>query len=1069
VLFHAAWALVVSRCSGKHDIIFGSVFSGRLQGPAGMDRALGAFINTVPLRVNLQGRTALQLVQQIQQVLLALLPHEQSSLAEAQRCSAVPAGTPLFTALLNYRYTSDDAQRLERFGIREVMSRDQTNYPFCMAVDDSGDALVLKAQTDSSITAIAVLAMMDTALGSILHALETEPGFIALELPVMPDADVNCLREFAKGPTLDWPQTGLIHQLFEDRAQKVPAAVALVHAGVSLSYGELNRRANKLARYLIDGGVKPGKLVALCLERGIEMVVGLLGILKAGGAYLPLEPAYPVERIHYMLEDATPHAVLMQEALRPLLEPSGVPLIAIDSQWDEISQSDDRDIKPEAIGLGSEHLAYVIYTSGSTGRPKGVMVEHRQLVNFLGAMQDGAPLESTDCLLAITTLSFDIAALEVYWPLINGAKLAIASREDASNAYALAEAMQRLDVTVLQATPATWQMLLDSGWAGRPSMRGLCGGEALSVALSEQLNSKTRDLYNLYGPTETTVWSCMRKIDGMTDARKGGQVSIGRPLANMQAHVLNGDMQPVPVGVSGELYVCGTGVARGYLNHPSLTAERFLPDAFSTDAGARMYKTGDLARWRSDGQLEYLGRSDHQVKIRGFRVELGEIEAQMAAFPGLREVVVLAGEDGAGGKRLVAYIAMSPGIEPSGEELRAHLKTMLPDHMIPSAWVRLDKLPQTPNGKLDRRALPSPDDNALIIRAYEAPKGQMEEELAEIWRELLRVERVGRMDNFFDLGGHSLLAVRLLSRLQAWVEDLTLLSIFQHPTVKSLAELMLSGSFAIAEKTNPVLLRGGTLAIPLFVVHEVSGQAFPYVSLARLLKGDMPVYCLHMGNEDKDDFSTTMESLARRHIEAIRQVQPRGPYHLAGWSFGGILAYEIVNQLLQANESVDFFGLIDTQAPSTEKKIYRPVDAGAAAALFVEYLSLLHPSMGDDALTGLRKLPDLQTVLAECWRLGYLEKEITLEAVQSILVTSLLLLNCADHYEPPHLPIKINLYTGSATAAADDFGGWRSLVGDRVKSETIGGTHLSIMRLPYVQDLARSISRELIGLPASGN
>ena len=453
----------------------------------------------------------------------------------------------------------------------------------------------------------------------------------------------------------EYSQNKSVHELFEQLVERVPDTVALTYEGQSLTYSDLNAKANQLAHYLIEKGVGSDHLVGICVERSLEMVIGLLGILKAGGAYVPLDPSYPAERLQYMLEDATPKVLLTQAHLIERLPATKAEAIALNERWSEIAQRSSENPSPQAPGLASHHLAYVIYTSGSTGKPKGVMVKHQGVVNFLISMGGEPGIDPTDRLLAVTTVSFDIAALEIYLPLITGARLFLASREAASDAELLMRMIEEFQVTILQATPATWKLLLSAGWKGQPTLKALCGGEALATDLSRKLQARVGTLWNLYGPTETTIWSCCQRIEAIPGER-GSVESIGHPIVNNHIYVLDSRGQPVPIGVVGELYIGGLGVARGYLNRADLTAERFLPDSFSSELNSRLYKTGDLGRRRADGNIEYLGRNDHQVKIRGFRIELGEIEAHLLQHPQVNEAVVLAREDAPGDKRLVAYV-----------------------------------------------------------------------------------------------------------------------------------------------------------------------------------------------------------------------------------------------------------------------------------------------------------------------------------------------------------------------------------------------------------------------------
>jgi amino acid adenylation domain-containing protein len=578
----------------------------------------------------------------------------------------------------------------------------------------------------------------------------------------------------------------MIDARFESQVELGPDRACLVYGEVVLSYREVNERANQLAHYLRGLGVGPEVMVGICVERSPELLIGLLGILKAGGAYLPLEPSYPAERLAYMLGDAGPALVLTQSRCRDALQASSARLIDLDIEWPTIAAAGKANPVAPGEDRDGQRLAYTIYTSGSTGRPKGVMVSHRALANTLQSMSLEPGLHAHDTLLAVTGISFDIAALELFLPLTVGARVVIASREQAADALLLANLLASCGATVMQATPATWRMLLDGGWRGDPRLKVLCGGEALPLELARRLEGHCASLWNLYGPTETTIWSAVAPIDPAA-----GRVPIGPPIANTQFYILDAHLQPVPIGVHGELYIGGTSVSRGYLRRPDLTAERFIPDPFGSQPGARLYRSGDRVRWRPDRSIEFHGRLDDQVKIRGFRIELGEVEAVTAAHPAVREAVAVARPDPAGGHQLVAYVVPAEPA-PSIGDLRAHLKTRLPDYMIPSAFVLIKTLPLTANGKVDRKALPAPEqDRTSLATTYLAPRDRDEELLAGIWAEVLGIPRVGINDNFFELGGHSLLATQAIARIRkTFNAELSLIALFQTPTIAELVKLV---------------------------------------------------------------------------------------------------------------------------------------------------------------------------------------------------------------------------------------------------------------------------------------
>ncbi|MEO8383508.1 MAG: amino acid adenylation domain-containing protein [Acidobacteriota bacterium] len=784
VLFHVAWAQVLARCTGRRDVVFGTVLSGRLQGAAGADRALGMFINTLPLRVSLDGN-ARQVVEQSYQRMVGLLAHEQAPLSMAQRCSGVPALLPLFTTIFNYRHSVDAAATAtpNMEGIRLLSVHEAVNYPIAVAVDDYGHDFALKVQSVRERNHERVNQYLLKALNALVSAVETEEQRPLATTDILPAEERRqLLHAFSATEAAD-PNAMLVHELFEQQAARTPDAVAVVFEDRHLTYGQLNDRANQLAHCLVGLGIQPDDRVAVGVERSLEMVVGLLGILKAGGAYLPLDPEYPGERMQYMLRDGAPKVLLTQQGLRRPLPTVAVPTLLLDSHELEAELSAQPTSNPDARarGLTSSHLAYVIYTSGSTGEPKGVMVEHHSCSNMALAHAGRFEITTDSRVLQFVSPAFDVCAAEVFMTLAHGASLHLAQWQRLLPGEPLQTTLRELAIT---------HALLPVGVAAvcepdeLPDLRYLIvGGDVCPPALTRRRHHDLQ-LFNAYGPTETTVCASVQACSEVyLDT-----VPIGRPFANARIYILDGNREPVPVGVEGEIYIGGAGVARGYLNQPDLTADRFVNDPFSAEADARMYKTGDLARWLADGKIEYLGRSDFQVKIRGFRIELGEIEAKLNACAGVGEAAVVAREDVAGDKRLVAYLVANDGVSLEAPVLRAMLSMQLPEYMLPSAFVMLDALPLTANGKLDRQALPAPELSAMSAREYEPPQGEIEEIVAGLWQDLLKVTRVGRHDNFFELGGHSLLAIRITAALNARLAiQIPIRDVFESATVVSLA------------------------------------------------------------------------------------------------------------------------------------------------------------------------------------------------------------------------------------------------------------------------------------------
>jgi amino acid adenylation domain-containing protein len=716
--------------------------------------------------------------------------------------------------------------------------------------------------------------------------------------------------------TAESARTVCVHQLFEAQVERTPEAIALRFGGMQLTYRELNARANQLARFLARRGATPGVLVGIAVDRSPDMVVALLGILKSGAAYLPLDPGYPYDRLQFMIEDAGVSLTVRQHRPGARALPQNDAAVCLDSDRPAIAREDAANF---SSGARPQDLAYVIYTSGSTGKPKGVQIPHGAAVNFLTSMAHQPGLTSKDTLLAVTTLSFDIAGLECYLPLTVGAKIVLASREVAADGARLLELLNTSGANVMQATPATWRLLLDAGWEpGKMRLKVLCGGEALPGALAGQILKRCGSLWNMYGPTETTIWSTLQRID----AAGQGAAPIGRPIANTQVYAVDANLQPVPAGVAGELLIGGDGVAWGYRNRPALTAEKFVPDPFGRVPGARLYRTGDLVRCQQDGNIEFLGRIDHQVKVRGFRIELGEIEAVLGAHPAVREVVVLAREDVVGDPRLVAYLVADPQRVPAASELRRFLQQKLADYMIPSAFVTLDALPRTLNGKIDRRALPAPESGRRDLeKECVAPRDALEQQLATLWEEVLGVRPIGVKDNIFDLGAHSLVIARVFARIQRiFGKHVSPGLLLEAPTIEQVAARLRVPPDKSAW-TPRVMLHPGGSGTPFFCVHGGQGGIYLFRTLAQLLGDDRPVYGLQSLGAPADAFPyRTIEEIAACYTRAVLEVQAQGPFLVGGYCFGGIVAYEMAQQLRRAGHEVALVVSFNGPNPAARKR-----------------------------------------------------------------------------------------------------------------------------------------------------
>ncbi|WP_122869408.1 non-ribosomal peptide synthetase, partial [Pseudomonas viridiflava] len=763
-LMHLAWAQVLGHLSGRESVVFGTVLLGRLHGTEGVERALGVFINTLPLRIELGSQSVRDAVLDTHRRLTGLLAHEHAQLALAQRCSALPAGAPLFNTLLNYRHSAahkaaDDATVQAWQGIEVLNAEERSNYPLTLSVDDLGEGFSFTAQATPGIEPQRICDYLHEALTHLILALEQQPDTDMTQLAILPAAERQELLSVFNDTRRDYPREQPVHRLFEQRAARHPDRVAAEHGQRSITYGELNAQANRLAHYLIEQGIAPNDHVAIVLPRSLELLIGQLAVSKCAATFVPLDVNAPAERQSYMLDDCQAVCVLTRSTA-----PINGATRRIDLDSLDLNGQPGHD--PE-LEQGSDTAAYVMYTSGSTGAPKGVRVPHRGIARLV--LNNGyADFNEHDRIAFASNPAFDASTMEVWGALLNGGQLCVVDHETLVDPVRFSALLIDARISVLFITTALFnQYVQQIPQALRGLRLLLSGGERADPASYRALLSQAQGLrlFNVYGPTETTTFATTCEVRAVSEGDES--VPIGRPIGNTSIYVLDAHQRLAPKGVTGELYIGGDGVALGYLNRPELSVEKFLVDPFSDEPGAMMYRTGDLGRWMEDGQLECLGRNDDQVKIRGFRIELGEIVSCLHQLPGIGETVVLAREDEPGNVRLVAYYTShEEDTLLAPEQMRAHLQASLPDYMVPTAFIELKTLPLTANGKLDRRALPKPERSALFGMNYEAPEGEFEVALAEIWAEVLQVERVGRHDHFFDLGGHSLLAMRMVSQVR---------------------------------------------------------------------------------------------------------------------------------------------------------------------------------------------------------------------------------------------------------------------------------------------------------------
>lgn len=758
----AAFQVLLGRYAGQQDLLVGTPVANR--GRTELEGLIGLFVNTLVLRGDLSGDPTVQeLLGRVRESCLGAYAHQDlpiGRLVEDLRPVRDLSRNPLFQTMLVLRNVRFEARDLPGLSVTPMdVDRRASQFDLTLNVEERPDGLHGTFEYATDLFDEATIARMAGHWQTILAGMIASPACRVAELPLLTDGERQQLLVEWNDTRAAVPEV-LVHELVEAQVARTPERTAVTAGATTWSYAELDARATRLAQALRARGVGRGQLVGLCLDRSADMIAALLGILKAGAAYLPLDPSFPAERLRFMVEDAQLALLVSTTALARAFSLPRERQLLIDADAEAIASAPATRLPVDAQTAQPGDPAHIIYTSGSTGKPKGVVIPHRAVVNLLTSLTREPGLRASDRLVAVTTLSFDIAAVELLLPLMVGAHVIVASRDEAGDGEALRALLESSHATVLQGTPATWRLLLDAGWMGTADFLAMTGGESLSPDLAEALLARTGALWNLYGPTETTVYSTGGRV---THPRAG--ISIGRPVANTTVRVLDAQRQLCPIGVPGELYIGGAGVALGYLHRAELTAERFLPDPFAATPMARLYRTGDRARWLANGTLEHLGRLDFQVKVRGFRIELGEIEAALADHEAVRQAVVAVRGSSPDEARLIAYVTLRPGQTATGSELRRFLRRSLPEYMLPNAFVELDELPRTPNGKVDRKALPSAGEQRSAEGDFIAPRSTIEKTVADVWQEVLGVSRISVRDNFFELGGHSLLAAQMVARL----------------------------------------------------------------------------------------------------------------------------------------------------------------------------------------------------------------------------------------------------------------------------------------------------------------
>ena len=791
----AGFYLLLFRYTRQTDLTIGSAVAGRDK--LEFENLIGLFINNLAFRANLDGDpTVGELLARVKETVLGGLAHQHvpfDQLVAALHPHRDLGRPPFFQVMFILQNLPVKVFKLPDLEVRpELVNQGTSRFDLTIEAADVDDSITLDLEYNTDLYDSATIRRLAAQYETLLAGMAGDPARRISELGILSEEERSELIAAGKGAVVAYPHDLCIHDWIEAQCAATPDAIAVVCDGRAMRYSDLSAKSNQLARRLRRLGASPGALVGICMDRSEEMVVAVLGVLKAGAAYVPLDPLYPPERLAFMAGDAGISILITEERRRGAAPVSGgTAVVSVDGDRESIAAE---DVEALCGGVSPGDLAYVIFTSGSTGKPKGVQIPHRAVVNFLTSMLREPGIGKDDCLLSVTTLSFDIAGLELFLPLVSGAQVVIATSAVARDGRELARLIMESGATVMQATPATWRLLLEAGWEGRPGLKIICGGEALPQTLAARLLATGAELWNAYGPTETTIWSTLRSV---TDVERVG--SIGRPIGNTQIAILDDHGDLAPRGAAGEIYIGGDGVARGYLNRPELTRERFIANPFAP--GERLYRTGDLGRWLPDGTIEFLGRVDQQVKIRGFRVELGEIEAALEAMPGIRQAAVVLSDDGAGDQRLIAYVSLKAGVEIDAAAIRTRLLSSLPEYMAPAQVIALESIPLTPNGKVDKRALPAPA--AAPVRARQLPRSDIESGVAAVWQEVLRTKDIGIYDNFFDVGGHSLLLVQMQNRLlRGFGRDIALQDLFRKPTIAAIAEHLSAANRVPVRTTN---------------------------------------------------------------------------------------------------------------------------------------------------------------------------------------------------------------------------------------------------------------------------
>lgn len=1054
----AATTAFLHRLSGQDDLIVGTPEAGR--NLYELEGLIGCFINTLPLRVDVSGRISfLELAERCKQASMEAYEHSEypfdllvERLNPVRDLSMASVFSTMFQVNRKSAGVSVAGLDIEPLPLDSSV----TKYDLSISFTEQDNGLECHFEYCTSLFDRATVERWINHFEVLLQSIVDQPDQLVDVLPILTGEEKQLLLTQWNKTEVELATDICVHHLFEAQAARTPDATAVIFRGGSLSYRELDDKANQLARRLCRLGVRADDLVGISMNRSLEMFVGLLGILKAGGAYVPLDPAFPRNRLAHMIEDSQLSFIVTERELASQLDYADVRLVIHDGgQEEETAALEESVTLSLPVSSKQEDRAYIIYTSGSTGKPKGVELTHRAFANLLISMSKQPGMTPDDILLSVTTMSFDIFGLECFLPLMTGARLHLAGPDDIVDGPALARLIQSSSATMMQGTPTTWRMLVESGWGGSPRMQVLSGGEPMPRELAAKLLAKCKLLWNMYGPTETTIYSTLTRVV------EPDSIHIGHPLDNTRIYILDTEQQPVPIGVPGEIYIAGDGLARGYLHRPELTAEKFITLAcVNRTLPERAYRSGDLARYLPDGSIESLGRIDQQVKIRGYRIELSEIESVLVQHAGVKEAVVLARNDVQSETCLVAYVVPQEDHAVSFEELRTHLAAFLPSYMVPSLYVELESMPVTPNSKIDRLRLPAPvNARAAGSKAFAMPRDSMELQMAQLWEGILKVSPIGIEDNFFEVGGHSLHALTLMSLIKnRFGVELPLVTLFRNTTIAALCGSLRNSHPELPCSTStvvPIQIGNGS-RVPLFIVHAQGGGVLSYSNLAKALGEGETVYGLQAVGYESDELPlASIEEMAQRYIADMKQVCPAGPYRVAGWSFGGAVAFEMASRLEEQGDRVAFVGLLDVLPLDADAGgEFEQWDERAVIGFWADEHAFSFPDKGQG---------DTQEMLAQlCEYLkqtGVLPNNVDEKTVHSMIRVMAANGNAMQRYRyTKPIQADIHLFRADATRELSvDPALWASRTTGKVHARTVTGTHNSIMTQQHVAGLAEEL------------